>query len=193
MALLQKLKSILGLGGSDRDPNQRRDVGVTVEREAGEPDRADESAGAGAEAGTEHDAGAEAEETTPPTGTDRQASETETATGAGSAATEGSVEEAAASEPTGDAASETAASEAGESTDETTASETADDTDEAEPADDDDLEAITGVGPAYAQRLRDAGVGSVADLAAADPEELAEATDLSANRIGNWIDQADDR
>lgn len=52
------------------------------------------------------------------------------------------------------------------------------------------VEAIKGIGPAYAERLEAAGVGSVADLAAADPDDLAAATDLGAGRVGNWIDRA---
>ena len=54
------------------------------------------------------------------------------------------------------------------------------------------LEEVSGVGPAYADRLRDAGVESVADLAGADPEELAADTDLPVSRLEDWIDQADD-
>ncbi|MFB6131127.1 MAG: helix-hairpin-helix domain-containing protein [Salinigranum sp.] len=49
---------------------------------------------------------------------------------------------------------------------------------------------VKGIGPAYAERLADAGVDSVADLAAADADELAGAIDVSAKRIGRWIDRA---
>jgi len=52
------------------------------------------------------------------------------------------------------------------------------------------LETITGIGPAYAERLQDAGVADTAALADADAAALAEATDLSAKRIQGWIDQA---
>jgi len=54
------------------------------------------------------------------------------------------------------------------------------------------LEDVSGVGPAYADRLRDAGVESVADLAGADLETLAADTDLPVSRLEDWIDQADD-
>lgn len=57
--------------------------------------------------------------------------------------------------------------------------------DEAEPVD-----SIKGIGPAYARRLEAAGVHSVADLAAADPDDVAAATDLGTGRVGNWIDRA---
>jgi len=49
---------------------------------------------------------------------------------------------------------------------------------------------IKGVGPAYAERLENAGVSTVAELATADADELAESTDLSPNRISGWIEQA---
>lgn len=52
------------------------------------------------------------------------------------------------------------------------------------------VDSIKGVGSAYAQRLADAGVHSVSDLARADPEELAAATDLGAGRVGKWIERA---
>jgi len=161
MALLQKLKSILGLGGSDRDPGERREVGVTVEREGGE---ASSTAPDGPDTTAETEEPASTAETTPTNGA-------ETTT------------DAADTSPDDTATTDTA--EPSEAT-ETTAEEA--------PADDEtaaaDLEDIDGIGPAYAQRLRDAGVTSVADLADADAEALAEDTDLSPNRIGNWIEQA---
>ena len=49
---------------------------------------------------------------------------------------------------------------------------------------------VKGIGPAYAERLEEAGVSTVSDLAAADAEELGEATDLSPNRVSGWIEQA---
>lgn len=54
----------------------------------------------------------------------------------------------------------------------------------------DPVETITGIGPAYAGRLEDAGVETVDDLAAADAGALAAETDLSETRIRGWIEQA---
>jgi polyhydroxyalkanoate synthase len=54
-----------------------------------------------------------------------------------------------------------------------------------------ELEDLSGVGPAYADRLRDAGVGSMAELAAADAEGLADETGIGASRLQDWIDQAE--
>lgn len=52
---------------------------------------------------------------------------------------------------------------------------------------------IQGIGPAYAERLENAGIEDVDALAAADPENLAERANISENRIQRWIDRATDR
>lgn len=54
----------------------------------------------------------------------------------------------------------------------------------------DDVEAIDGIGSAYADRLETAGVTSVAELATADPDELAGAIDVSSKLTRNWVGQA---
>lgn len=53
-----------------------------------------------------------------------------------------------------------------------------------------DLEEIKGIGPAYADRLHEAGIEDVAALAAADPGELADRTDLGEGRLQKWVDRA---
>lgn len=55
-----------------------------------------------------------------------------------------------------------------------------------------ELQDIDGVGPAYAERLREAGIGEVTELAAADPESLAAAVERSEATVADWIDQAKD-
>ncbi len=56
---------------------------------------------------------------------------------------------------------------------------------------DQSVEHIKGIGPAYAETLTEAGVGTIADLAAVeDTEALAEETGLSAKRLGRWVDRA---
>ncbi|WP_254663155.1 helix-hairpin-helix domain-containing protein [Haladaptatus sp. W1] len=52
------------------------------------------------------------------------------------------------------------------------------------------LEDVKGIGPAYAERLQNAGVENTAELAVADPAEIARETDLSTKRIEGWIDRA---
>ena len=53
-----------------------------------------------------------------------------------------------------------------------------------------DLESIDGIGPTYAERLREAGIDGPAALADADPEAVAEAAEVPVSRAEDWIDQA---
>jgi polyhydroxyalkanoate synthase len=55
-----------------------------------------------------------------------------------------------------------------------------------------ELEDIDGIGPAYGEDLRAAGVESVGALAAGDAVALAESTDIAPSRLEDWIDQAAD-
>lgn len=52
------------------------------------------------------------------------------------------------------------------------------------------VDAIDGIGPVFAQRLSEGGLETVADLAAASPDRVAEAASVSAARARNWIDLA---
>jgi predicted flap endonuclease-1-like 5' DNA nuclease len=54
----------------------------------------------------------------------------------------------------------------------------------------DDLSEVTGIGPVYRARLEEAGIGSFAALAAADPESVAEAAEVAVDRAQDWIEQA---
>ncbi|WP_435318252.1 class III poly(R)-hydroxyalkanoic acid synthase subunit PhaC [Haloarchaeobius sp. TZWSO28] len=63
---------------------------------------------------------------------------------------------------------------------------------EVEGTDEPDLEVIDGIGPSYAERLRKAGIESIAALAAADADELAAETDVNPQRVQDWIAQAAD-
>jgi predicted flap endonuclease-1-like 5' DNA nuclease len=51
----------------------------------------------------------------------------------------------------------------------------------------DDLTEITGIGPVFAGRLRDAGIATFAELAAATPARLAEITGASEARAAAWV------
>jgi predicted flap endonuclease-1-like 5' DNA nuclease len=97
-------------------------------------------------------------------------------------------------EPHGDDSAEATPAEVAETEDAIDEAESADETaeTEAESVTDNDAPVIEikGIGPAYAERLENAGVSTVSDLAVADADELADTTDLSPNRISGWIDQA---
>ena len=54
------------------------------------------------------------------------------------------------------------------------------------------LESVYGIGPRYAEQLRDAGVESIEALAAADADELSDDLDVSTDRIQEWIESAAD-
>jgi predicted flap endonuclease-1-like 5' DNA nuclease len=55
-----------------------------------------------------------------------------------------------------------------------------------------DLEEIKGIGPTYADRLSKAGYETVADLAGADAEAVAEAAQTGEGRASDWIERAQD-
>jgi predicted flap endonuclease-1-like 5' DNA nuclease len=199
MSLLQKLKSVFGLGDDDGGKS-RRDVGVTVEHEPSEPDEPEpatetESAVKGA------DVDSSAAETDAPAVDESEAAteESETAVDESDAAeeSEAAAEEAIEeAEPDAEGEEEPAETEPDAEGEEEPAETEADAEAEAEPeepepeAPEGTLEDVKGIGPAYAERLRNAGVDSIADLADADAEDLAAETDLSATRIENWIEQA---
>jgi polyhydroxyalkanoate synthase len=52
-----------------------------------------------------------------------------------------------------------------------------------------DVDTVSGIGPTYADRLRAAGIETVADLADYDAAELAEITNASPSQAQDWLDQ----
>ncbi|MFD1586578.1 class III poly(R)-hydroxyalkanoic acid synthase subunit PhaC [Halorientalis brevis] len=52
-----------------------------------------------------------------------------------------------------------------------------------------DVESVDGIGPTYAERLRDAGIETTTDLAAADAATVAEVAEVSESRAQDWLDQ----
>ena len=52
---------------------------------------------------------------------------------------------------------------------------------------------IEGIGPTYAERLSDAGIDTVDELAEIDPETVAEAAEVSETRAESWIERAKER
>ncbi|MDR5672173.1 Poly(3-hydroxyalkanoate) synthetase [Halalkaliarchaeum sp. AArc-CO] len=173
MALLQKLKELLGIGGGD-DRTERGDTEVTVERdpdpesgpepESGPPGEADEGEGADDESTDETPEGREE-----PTG------------------------EADGEEPTGEADEDakedrTEDHEDDGDADETAGEELAEESDDGEP-----VQKIKGIGPAYADRLGEIGIHTVPQLAAADPGAVAEGAKVGEGRASTWIERANEQ
>lgn len=189
------IRSVLGIDSSD---SADRGDGTDVPVESGSTDAAtvDTDAAGSTGSGTDpsDDAPGAAEpadatgaSTTAPE-TDEPAPDTETPAEAAAAGTDASASTGSLTEepPETDAAAEPA--EAAGPTDDT--DEPATD-DEPDVADDTPVEDVNGIGPAYAQRLTDAGIETVDDLLAADPDEVADATDLSPKRVSRWQDAAE--
>jgi predicted flap endonuclease-1-like 5' DNA nuclease len=63
---------------------------------------------------------------------------------------------------------------------------------DAENGSDDEVSvsAISGIGPAYSDRLESIGVETVGQLADAEPDDIAAQTDISIGRVSNWIERA---
>ena len=214
MGLLSKLKSLFGAGGDDAPRGSG--VDVTVER-APEADSGSEESQAESGAGSEDEPVAEDSDASASTESMVDEEHTDDPTRAAEPSEAGvtdvdrSTDEAVDTEepPIEEAESDATESEATESN--STESDEAVDV-ESEPVDiedgegrspssnrtesddaDEPVDTVKGIGPAYAERLRDAGVETVGDLATADPDELAEQVDLSAKRVGRWVDTANDR
>ncbi|MEF8881957.1 MAG: class III poly(R)-hydroxyalkanoic acid synthase subunit PhaC [Halapricum sp.] len=68
-------------------------------------------------------------------------------------------------------------------------SEDVDTGDEADESDEADVETVNGIGPTYAERLREAEIETVADLASSDIGTVAEITQASPGRVEDWFEQ----
>ncbi|MFB6235633.1 MAG: helix-hairpin-helix domain-containing protein [Halopenitus sp.] len=131
---------------------------------------AEEAAGTEAEVTIEREAGeaGEAEEVSEPIAEPTDAS----------ASTESLVGEEEAAEETAEAAEVAEAAGPGEEAEEVPGEASA------------SVDTIKGIGPAYAERLSNMGIETVADLAAADPAEVGEQASVGENRAATWIDRA---
>lgn len=236
MALLNKLKSILGIGGGRDEGDRRSETSVTVEREASgaatTEDGIDEepvAAGTDATASTgsmtdsaddpeqaaepgeatapptddgedDRDIGAVIDEAEPSTDADESvaastdaSASTESLTAA-EGGTDGAAEPGEAAGPPTGTPDEDDPSVGGEDVDdEAVDNQDVDNDEDEDEAAVEPVETITGIGPAYADRLDGAGIESVAELAAADAETVGEAIDVSPKRVADWIERANDR
>lgn len=170
--LLRKIKRVFGLGdGSDESPDES-DAGVTIEREHGGTRTASgESTSVDATEPPTHDS--EAESSGAETTTDSSTPDSTAATDDGSDThvVDSSTTQAATDSPEAQTESEESGSAAS-----------------AEPVD-----AIKGIGPTYSDRLSEAGIETVGQLAEADPETVADAAQTGETKAGNWIDRAGNR
>lgn len=186
MGLLRKLKSTLGLTSH----KERQETTVTVEYD---PDTTPEDAVKGTDepeaTGTDAAGSTESITEEPP-----ETPGEETASGAvdpGEAA--GSTSTATDPEPTGESAGSESSDTSPEAGTESTGedlTETATPETETDAAAGASVEEIEGIGPAYAERLREADVETVGDLRGADVTGLADETGLSEKRIDRWIERA---
>jgi predicted flap endonuclease-1-like 5' DNA nuclease len=213
MGLITRLKSLLGLG-EERSQTRRSDSGVTIEREPTEaseqPDATNEKAVKQTDESPAEDTSVSTEDVVDEGEPTEHIEEAEPDTAAEPAEATGPEPEAGqpaqteATEPEpgpeeGDEAVEGVPETEGDVETEPTTEEVERPGAEEDEAEDESeieaevgrpLEDVKGIGPAYAERLRNAGVEDSAALATADAEELADETDLSPKRVKGWIERA---
>jgi predicted flap endonuclease-1-like 5' DNA nuclease len=166
MGLLEKLKSLFGSDQSGQSPARATEADVTVEHE---PAAESEHAVKGTDAGRQQHGGQHGTQPQTAAGTAEESGETE--------------QETSASTP----------DETPDDTEDATAEAADSDGKRIEDATDGpSTEEIKGIGPTYAERLAAAGIGTIADLAAADPADVAEAAETGENRAGDWVERAQD-
>jgi predicted flap endonuclease-1-like 5' DNA nuclease len=171
MGLFEKLKSLIGLDEpTEETTHGDRDVGITVERE-GDGEHARHAGRARDADATDGDGGAESDggsSTGSATGGGPSASDTTATTGS-----ESDTATAADAAPTPDADADDEAAE--------------------RRVPSEAVDVIKGIGPTYAGRLSDAGIETVADLAAADAGEVVEQVDIPESRLEEWVERAKNR
>jgi len=189
MGVFDLIRSLFGIGGS----NDAETAEVAVEQEPsrdtdeGNAPDIEESAAAGTDATASTDSMLEEPTSDPETAAEPAE--------AGAGVTEHSGTETSAAEPA-EAAGPTPEGGADEAIPDDDSIDEDDSADEDDNVDADDangtesVDTIRGIGPAYADRLGDAGVETVAELLEADAAALAERTDLSEKRITGWQEQA---
>jgi predicted flap endonuclease-1-like 5' DNA nuclease len=180
MGVFDTIRSILGIDGSSDGETTELPVGS----EPSDGPDIDESAAAGTDATASTDSMTETPSSDPETAAEPAEAGAGVTEHSGTETT--AAESAEAAGPVPDEA-EPGASEAAEDESHDLEETDADtDADESEGADGESVDTISGIGPAYAERLADAGVETVEQLRAADASELAEETELSEKRIAGW-------
>ena len=189
MGVFYLIRAVFGLGGSDS--SSTTDVPIEPERRetddpgtgSNDPDTGPDSGRESATAGT--DATVSTDSTVETASSDPDTAAEPTEAGVGDTEPSGAETPAETAETTGQTPDDTSAEAEGhDDGSDTTGEDVTSDADAAS------VETISGIGPAYADRLADAGVETVPQLLDADPSELAEATGLSEKRISGWIENA---
>jgi predicted flap endonuclease-1-like 5' DNA nuclease len=175
MGLFDIIRSLLG--GDDRDGNKQGSS--DHRRDRPRPETGTEASVKGTDDSPEHDEEADA---------DPVAADTDAAGSTGSLvdppeSAEDTAEPAEAAGPTPETP------EAGDVEPDTDHDAVATPTPET-PEEGPDLESVSGIGPAYATRLNEAGVRGVSDLLEADATAVAEETGISEKRISRWQERA---
>lgn len=104
----------------------------------------------------------------------------------------GDTDQATASGTAGAGATDATAGSADTATGQASA-DTADDATEESGPGNEPTNAIKGIGPTYSERLGEAGIETVADLADSDPETVADAAKTGESKAMSWIERANER
>jgi predicted flap endonuclease-1-like 5' DNA nuclease len=183
--LLDRIKAALGIGGTRGQQSRTR---PPREQTTGQQPGSESAPETTAES-TDEEGTTVTVEREPTTESEDAVKGTDTSTEGGGATADSDEESARSAEAEGASSTDETEVEP-----ESSAAETEEP--EAEAADlgtDEPTDVIKGIGSTYADRLSEAGVETVADLATSDPETLAEETGISESRIENWVGRAKHR
>ena len=201
MGLIDRLKAALGLEPHEPERTRRdaestgQDIAVTVEHEPdtetedavkGTGTDADGSADETDEPAAEPDEPTEDDESPATANADDESESTATVDIDESESTATVDTDESKSATTDDDESETTTDETDAETEESEESEGTAATSEEAP----DVQSIDGIGPAYAERLGEADIETVADLRAADAPTVAEESGIAESRVSTWIERA---
>lgn len=205
--VLRKIKQLLGMGSEES--SGRSDQDVVVQQESAEPDTETEAAVKGTDDADDTDETTETNETAEDAAEEESDVEEPVAAATDAdASTESLVDEEETQEHPGSRAEPAEAAGPGSKeesidvedaepeVDVPDAEQTVEDAVAEEPEDDEEPEAgtpvdtVKGIGPAYSDRLAEVGIHSVEELAAADPEELAERVTVAEKTVTKWVNRA---
>ncbi len=179
--IAEVVKGLFGLSETTPDDSET-ETSITVERESGE------GAAETSDTGESTTAEPDAVETDEDTAEDEESAGVEESTDEtdDTPETEESADETDGTPETEESVGETDGTPEVKE-DSTEGGETVEEVESAAPVDE-----VTGIGPTYSERLADAGIETVVELAGADAADVAEAAEVSESRAADWITQAED-